>query len=371
MIRQASNNAIEIPIRVNGLNHYFGSGDARTQALFDNTLDIRRGEIVIMTGPSGSGKTTLLTLIGTLRTVQDGSLNILGEELNGMSQAGLTQIRKKIGFIFQAHNLFGSLTAFQNVRMSTELAGMSGSEVRPKIEQMLTRLGLGERVHYKPKSLSGGQKQRVAIARGLIHNPRIVLADEPTAALDEESGREAVTLLREMADREGCTVLIVTHDNRILDVADRIINMVAGRIKNDSDIRQTERVCEFLRKTEFFADLTPRTLAELANNIEVRQYSAGESIVTQGEEGHEFFMVTEGRVAVTKTENGALKPVTQLNAGSYFGEVALIKDQPRNANVTAIEPTTCYVLERHEFRSVVDSSDSFESELRKALFERN
>ena len=173
-------------IEVNGLNHFFGSGDAKTQALFNNDLKVKRGEIVIMTGPSGSGKTTLLTLIGTLRTVQDGSLKILGEELNGMSQYGLTQIRKKIGFIFQAHNLFGSLTAFQNVKMATELAGMNGSDVAPRIEQMLTRLGLGERVHYKPKSLSGGQKQRVAIARGLIHNPRIVLADEPTAALDEE-----------------------------------------------------------------------------------------------------------------------------------------------------------------------------------------
>lgn len=367
----SNSNSDHTAIQVKDLNHYFGSGDARTQALFDNTLNIKPGEIVIMTGPSGSGKTTLLTLIGTLRTVQEGSLKILGEELNGMSQSGLTNIRKKIGFIFQAHNLFGSLTAYQNVRMSTELAGMQGADVKPKIEQMLTRLGLGQRVHYKPKSLSGGQKQRVAIARGLIHNPRIVLADEPTAALDEESGREAVSLLREMADREKCTVLIVTHDNRILDVADRIINMVAGHIKNDSDVHQTEKVCEFLRKTEFFADLTPRTLAELANNIAVRRFESGDRIVTEGEEGHEFFMITEGKVNISKADDGGEKSITQLDAGSYFGEVALIKDQPRNASVTASEPTTCYVLDRQEFRAVVDSSDSFESELRKALFERN
>lgn len=358
-------------IQVDGLNHFFGSGDAKTQALFDNKLNIRRGEIVIMTGPSGSGKTTLLTLIGTLRTVQNGSLKILGEELNGMSQYGLTQIRKKIGFIFQAHNLFGSLTAFQNVRMATELAGLSNTVVKPKIEQMLTRLGLGERVHYKPKSLSGGQKQRVAIARGLIHNPRIVLADEPTAALDEESGREAVTLFREMADREGCTVLIVTHDNRILDVADRIINMVAGNIKNDSNVRQTEKICDFLRKTEFFADLTPRTLAEVANNIEIKKFATGDQIVAQGDEGREFFMITEGQVTISKMESGKQVTVNQLDAGSYFGEVALIQNQPRNASVFANRETTCYVLDREEFRSVVDSSDSFESELRKALFERN
>ncbi|MCL4151828.1 UNVERIFIED_CONTAM: hypothetical protein GTU68_066154 [Idotea baltica] len=324
-----------------------------------------------MTGPSGSGKTTLLTLIGTLRTVQDGSLKILGKELNGMSQYGLTQVRKKIGFIFQAHNLFESLSAFQNVSMATELAGLKSSVVAPKIETMLTRLGLGQRIHYKPKSLSGGQKQRVAIARGLIHNPRIVLADEPTAALDEESGREAVTMLREMADREGCTVLIVTHDNRILDVADRIINMVAGHIKNDSNVKQTEQICDFLRKTDFFADLTPRTLADLANNIEIKEYAKGENIVTQGDEGSEFFMVKQGSVAIVRSVGGKEETLNQLEAGSYFGEVALIKDQPRNASVIATEPTTCYVLDREEFREVVDSSDSFESELRKALFARN
>lgn len=364
-------NQSEPVIQVDGLNHFFGSGDAKTQALFDNHLEVKPGEIVIMTGPSGSGKTTLLTLIGTLRTVQQGSLKIVGQELNGMSQYGLTQVRKKIGFIFQAHNLFGSLTAFQNVSMATELAGLKSSIVRPKIESMLTRLGLGERIHYKPKSLSGGQKQRVAIARGLIHNPRIVLADEPTAALDEESGREAVTMLREMADREGCTVLIVTHDNRILDVADRIINMVAGHIKNDSNVKQTEAVCDFLRKTEFFTDLTPRTLAALANNIEIKQFPKDAEIVRQGDEGREFFMVTEGSVAVVRSENGKDETLNQLDAGSYFGEVALIKDQPRNASVIATEPTTCYVLDRKEFRDVVDASDSFGSELRKALFERN
>jgi len=360
-------------IEVDGLNHFFGSGDSKTQALFSNRLTVRPGEIVIMTGPSGSGKTTLLTLIGTLRTVQSGSLKILGQELNGMSQQGLTAVRKKIGFIFQAHNLFGSLTAYQNVKMATELVGQTNSKVKPRIEQLLTRLGMGERIHYKPKSLSGGQKQRVAVARGLIHKPRIVLADEPTAALDEESGRAAVTLLREMADNDGCTVLIVTHDNRILDVADRIINMVAGHIKNDSDIQETEKICEFLMATEFFADLTPRTLAEVANNIEARDFEPGDAIVKQGDDGLEFFMVNEGSVTVERTNRttGKTETLKQLDKGSYFGEVALIKNQPRNASVIAKTKTTCYVLDRDEFRAVVDTSDSFESELRKAMFERN
>ena len=363
--------AAESVIQISHLNHFFGSGDSKTQALFDNKLNINRGEIVIMTGPSGSGKTTLLTLIGTLRTVQNGSLKVLDQELNGMPQNELTKLRRNIGFIFQAHNLFGSLTAAKNVRMATELVGMSGPEVNSKIKGLLARLGLGERVHYKPQSLSGGQKQRVAIARGLVHNPRIVLADEPTAALDEESGRVVVDLFREMADQHGCTVLIVTHDNRILDVADRIINMVAGRIKADSDVRETERICDFLRKTKFFTDLTPRTLTGLAQNIEIRKYNAGARIVQQGDEGREFFMIVSGQVDVVKQVGEAEEFVTQLKDGDFFGEVALIKDKPRNATIVATQETTCYVLDREEFRAVIDSSDSFESEVRKALFERN
>ncbi len=357
-------------IAVDGLNHSFGSGDARTQALFENRLNVGKGEIVIMTGPSGSGKTTLLTLIGTLRTVQEGSLKILGEELNGMSPRNINEIRKKIGFIFQAHNLFGSLTAYQNVKMATELVGMKSSEVKPRIEGLLTRLGLDERIHYKPKSLSGGQKQRVAIARGLIHQPRIILADEPTAALDEKSGRETVTLFREMADQNGCTVLIVTHDNRILDVADRIINMVAGHIKNDTNVQFTERVCEFLKDNDIFADLTPRTLADVANKFEAREYNAGDDIVVEGDEGHEFYIIESGLVHV-RTKKTGKDPINRLEPGSYFGEVALIKDQPRNATITAAEPTTCLVLDREEFKHVIEASDSFDQEIRKVLFSRS
>ena len=357
-------------IIVDGLCHYFGNGEMRKQVLFDNKLTINRGEIVIMTGPSGSGKTTLLTLIGTLRTVLEGSLNVLGEELYGIGPEGLTKLRKQIGFIFQAHNLFGSLTAFQNVRMATELAGMDSKTVGPEIEQLLTRLGLGERIHYKPKSLSGGQKQRVAVARGLIHKPKIILADEPTAALDAKSGREAVTIFREMADQLGCTILIVTHDNRILDVADRIINMVDGHIKRDNDVKQTGAVCEFLRKTEFFADLTPQTLMDLANQIVVREFSPGTDIVVEGQDGFEFFMITEGKVRVTRDEKGKQVELTEFGSGDFFGEVALIKDQPRNATVTATEPTVCYVLDKEDFREVIDSSDTFDQELRKAMFSR-
>jgi putative ABC transport system ATP-binding protein len=252
-------------IKVAQLNHYFGEGELRKQALYNNHLEVRRGEIVIMTGPSGSGKTTLLTLIGTLRTVQEGSLKVLGHELNGATRDDVVRLRRELGFIFQAHNLIESLTAFQNVNMAAELQGLDGALAKDRIDYLLNRLGLGHRIHYKPKSLSGGQKQRVAIARGLVHQPKLVLADEPTAALDEQSGREVVTLFQELAEQEGCTIIMVTHDNRILDVADRIVNMVDGRIRSDVAVHETSVICAFLRQFPLFADLQTSTLTEVAD----------------------------------------------------------------------------------------------------------
>src|SRR5437763_6024624 len=198
-------------IRIRGLNYYYGQGETRKQVLSSNHFDAYEGQIVIMTGPSGSGKTTLLTLIGTLRTVQEGSLQVLGRELAGARPADLVQARRNIGFIFQAHNLFGSLTALQNVRMAMELFSFSESEIQERAKRLLTRLGLGERLDSKPDRLSGGQKQRVAIARGLAHGPKIVLADEPTAALDEHSGRAVVTLLPGLATQQRITNSTVTQ----------------------------------------------------------------------------------------------------------------------------------------------------------------
>src|SRR5262245_41426699 len=198
---------VEAAVRVSGLNHHYGQGDTRSQVLFDNHLEIAPGEIVILTGPSGSGKTTLLTLISGLRTVQSGSVRVLGRELRGLGPAELIQVRRGIGFIFQAHNLFDSLTAFQNVKMALELPGVHGALTQPRspdarARDLLTSLGHGERVDYKPAQLSGGQRQRVAIARALANRPKLVMADEPTAALDEQAGRDVVTLLQQMAREE-------------------------------------------------------------------------------------------------------------------------------------------------------------------------
>lgn len=221
-------------ISVQNLNHYFGQGNLRKQVLFEINLDIFAGEIVIMTGPSGSGKTTLLTLLGGLRSAQEGSLTILDRQIRGATKPQLTQLRKNIGYIFQAHNLMTFLTAKQNVRMSLELHDRYLNQDLDAIAiSMLETVGLGHRAEYYPEELSGGQKQRVAIARALISHPRIVLADEPTAALDKKSGRDVVELMQKLAKEQRCTILLVTHDNRILDIADRIVYMEDGRLVSD------------------------------------------------------------------------------------------------------------------------------------------
>jgi len=220
-------------ISLKHVNHWFGTGEERKHALKDISLDIYPGQLVICTGPSGSGKTTLLTMLGGLRSCQDGSLNILGEELNGANKEQLAKLRLNVGFIFQAHNLMMFLNARKNVRLSLELHDRYyESDMDLMAEQMLDKLGLGDRVDYFPANLSGGQRQRVAIARALVSRPKILLGDEPTAALDKESGRTVVNLMKELAETEKTTIIMVTHDNKILDVADRIIIVEDGRLAN-------------------------------------------------------------------------------------------------------------------------------------------
>ena len=218
-------------IDIQNLNHYFGQGTLKKQVLFQINLKIKEGEIVILTGPSGSGKTTLLSLIGGLRSVQEGSLQHFEKELRGASEEQLVQTRRQIGYIFQAHNLLPFLTARQNVQMSIELQeNLGGRETEERAALILEEVGLGHRIDYYPDSLSGGQKQRVAIARALAGNPPLVLADEPTAALDSKTGRDVVNLMQRLAKEQSRTIVLVTHDNRILDIADRIVHMEDGRL---------------------------------------------------------------------------------------------------------------------------------------------
>jgi putative ABC transport system ATP-binding protein len=217
-------------ISIDHLNHSFGKGALQKPVLIDINLQIQFGEIVILTGPSGSGKTTLLTLIGALRSLQSGSLKILDQELNKADKKKLIQVRSQIGFIFQSHNLLKCLTAWQNVDMSLKLHRHSLQERRSRAVSILEAVGLKERVNYYPENLSGGQKQRVAIARALVSQPKLVLADEPTAALDSKSGRDVVEIMQKLAKEQGCTILLVTHDHRILDIADRLLHMEDGRL---------------------------------------------------------------------------------------------------------------------------------------------
>ncbi len=222
-------------ISVDRLNHYFGKGKLRKQVLSDINLEIVPGEIVIMTGPSGSGKTTLLTLIGGLRSAQSGSMKILGQQFCGATNQELVRARRHNGYIFQAHNLHQSLTARQNVQMGLEVHGnLSQRERKDRTTAILKQVGLEDRLDYYPENLSGGQKQRVAIARALVAHPAIVLADEPTAALDSRTGRDVVNLMQKLAKEQDSTILMVTHDNRILDIADRIVHMEDGKLVKGS-----------------------------------------------------------------------------------------------------------------------------------------
>jgi len=232
-------NSVSPVISIHNLSHDFGHGQLRKQVLFEINLEINAGEIVIMTGPSGSGKTTLLTLVGGLRSAQSGSLQVLGQELCGASANDFTVARRQNGYIFQAHNLHSSLTALQNVKMGLELhTHFSLAEMQERSAEMLKQVGLETRMNYYPDDLSGGQKQRVAIARALVSHPKIVLADEPTAALDKQSGRDVVNLMQQLAKEQGCTILLVTHDNRILDIADRIVHMEDGKLTKSPELVQ-------------------------------------------------------------------------------------------------------------------------------------
>lgn len=222
------------PIVVKDLNHSFGVGEAKKQVLFDIDLVIERGKLTILMGASGSGKTTLLTLLGCLRQVEEGSVKLLGQELRGAPERVLVTMRRRLGFIFQLHNLHDSLTAMQNVRMGLEVHGPAAmGNWEDAASHILSLVGLDQHLHYIPARLSGGQKQRVAVARALVGNPDIVFADEPTAALDKVSGAQVVTMLKKLGATRGTTTLMVTHDNRIIELADRVITLEDGRIVDD------------------------------------------------------------------------------------------------------------------------------------------
>lgn len=220
------------PIVAQGLNHWFGEGDARWQALHDISLEVPQGSLAVLSGPSGCGKSTLLTLMGSVRHVQEGSVRLLGTELRGADAALQQAMRRRIGVIFQAHNLHGSLSAEQNVLMGLQMhgRGWAAETGHAAALHLLKILGLGERVAHLPAKLSGGERQRVAIARALVSNPEVVLADEPTAALDSKSSLLVVNMLKALGRERGVTTVMITHDDRIHRLADKVLLMQDGRL---------------------------------------------------------------------------------------------------------------------------------------------
>jgi putative ABC transport system ATP-binding protein len=222
-------------IGISGVNYAYGTGKARKQVLFDNELRLAAGEFVVLTGPSGSGKTTLLSLIGALRALQEGSIEVMGRELAGLAPRRMEAIRKDIGFIFQDHNLFEALTAYETLRLTMRLCRerYSRGDFKERPMALIETLDIAEQAHDKPGVMSTGQKQRVAIARALINNPKLILADEPTAALDKNRADHVIALLKERVGNEKATIFMVTHDPRIFELADRVVEMVDGRITRD------------------------------------------------------------------------------------------------------------------------------------------
>ena len=224
-------NEILPSVQIKGLTHCFGKGNMRRKVLDAISFEIAAGEVVLLTGPSGCGKTTLLTLIGALRRVQKGDVRVFGNQLKGSCRRTRQNLRRNIGMIFQGHNLLRCLTAEQNVQMGADLlSNLSYCSRRDHASEWLPAVGLQDHMNKLPHDLSGGQKQRVAIARALAAKPQLLLADEPTAALDSVTGREVVDLLKKLAREQDSAVLMVTHDPRILDVADRLLKMEDGRL---------------------------------------------------------------------------------------------------------------------------------------------
>jgi putative ABC transport system ATP-binding protein len=222
---------VQPAITVRGVTKTYTEGATSAPALRGIDLEVRGGEIVMLAGPSGSGKTTLLSIMGCILSPSSGSVRIAGREVENLSQKELPSVRlEHIGFVFQGFNLFPTLTAGENVELMLDLKGVRGDAAKKRAQELLEQVGLGGKYKSFPADLSGGQKQRVAIARALAGDPRIILADEPTAALDSQTGRNVIEMMGRLAHERHRAVVVVTHDSRVLDFADRIVRIEDGMI---------------------------------------------------------------------------------------------------------------------------------------------
>ncbi len=287
------------------------------------SFEADRGELIVLLGPSGSGKTTLLSCLGGMLQPTSGSIRLGELEITGLSSGELGRYRReKVGFVFQAFNLIASLTAVENVAVPLLVTGTKRRVALARAEAILGDVGLADRLHHRPSQLSGGQQQRVAVARGLVHGPTLLLADEPTANLDHVQAEGVIGLLRTMRD-EGRTIVVSTHDARLVPVADRVVQMAA-------DSRQTTQ---------------PPTVVS---------YVKTESIFQQGDHADVVFMIAEGEVEIYRSSpTGAEESLAVLGAGQYFGELGSLLGFPRSASARARTDSVLTAYSPSDFRKEV------------------
>jgi putative ABC transport system ATP-binding protein len=307
-------------LEVHDLTVEFSSGGYVVRPLDGLSFDAEDGELVVLLGPSGCGKTTLLSCLAGLLTPTSGSIKLDGRETSRLTGKDLTAHRRDtVGVVFQAFNLIPSLSAHANVVAPMRLGGMSRRHASERATTLLERVGLGERGHHRPGQLSGGQQQRVAIARALVHDPPLVLADEPTAHLDHIQVEGVLQLLRELAS-PGRIVIVSTHDDRVTHLADRVIELVPNLAS---------------------ADRPPEEL----------KVEAGEVIFEQGSRGDLVYVVEDGEVDIYRTRSdGTEEELATVTAGGYFGELGPTLNLPRSASARAATPTTLTSYTIRHFR---------------------
>lgn len=229
-------------LSVKNISKIFGKGHTAVKAVDGVSFNVNSREVVLIMGPSGSGKTTLLSIIGGLLRPTSGNVEIKNKEITGLTENKLARVRlRNIGFVFQAFNLLSALTTQENVEIVLELAGIKKNKVKKRVRELLEKVGLGQRATHKPAELSGGEQQRVAVARALALDPDIILADEPTGNLDSKTGHDVISLLCKVVCDEGRSVLIASHDQRIRDIADRVLWLEDGKIKKEERVEYKER----------------------------------------------------------------------------------------------------------------------------------
>ncbi len=339
-------------VKIRGLKHSYKDASVMKQVLHGIDIDVRPGQNVFLTGYSGSGKTTLISLVGCLRSVQEGSLKLFGAELHKASPRKLLEMRKRVGYVFQHFNLLDFMSIRQNVQQSLEIQpDYNAKTARAQAEEMLDAVGLGDRVNDYPADLSGGQKQRVAIARALVHRPKLLIADEPTAALDTSTGRDIIDLVQRLSKAQNSAAIIVTHNMRILDSADEILHMIDGRIGTAI----TEQISLVL------PNLDDRHLAEIASKAVSREFQPGEQILKQGDPADAFFILVKGAVNVFRQEtNGSRSDLAHFHKrGTYFGEMGLLTENGRrNASieVRGDQPVRVLEIKAADFSEMISRS---------------